>query len=115
MLRQQRDSNCPRVPKAKVLEDLTVLAAEVERGTVVRREEPNYALLSKATQTIQRFLNCIHCEEKSNMAAQQQMAFPCDNDWLAQWDHDSRDFDIDFWEGLVDNSSLFNVDLALSD
>jgi hypothetical protein len=110
MLRQQRDSHCPRVPRAKVLEDLTVLAAEVERGTVVRREEPNYALLSKATQTIQRFLDYIHSEERTNVAVQRQVPFQSDNEWLAQWDHDPRDFDIDFWEGLADNSSLFNLD-----
>lgn len=114
MLRQQRDSDCPRVPRAKVLEDLTVLAAEVERGTVVRREEPNYALLSKATQTIQRFLDCIRSEERTDMAGQEQVPFQRDDHWLARWDHDPRDFDIDFWQGLVDHSSLFNLDLSSS-
>ncbi|KAE9377413.1 hypothetical protein N431DRAFT_480455 [Stipitochalara longipes BDJ] len=110
ILRQQRVSHCPRVVKAKVLEDLTVLAAEVGRGTVVRSEEPNYALLFKATQTIQRFLDYIHSEESTNVAAQQQASFQSsDNDWLAQWDHEPRDFDIDFWQGLVDDPSLFNL------
>jgi hypothetical protein len=114
ILRQQRDSRCPRVARAKVLEDLTVLAAEVGRGTVVRREEPNYALLFKATQTIQRFLDYIHSEESTNDAAQQQVPLQSENDWLSQWDHVPRDFDIDFWEGLVDNLSLFNLNFSLS-
>jgi hypothetical protein len=114
MLRQQRDSNCPQVPKAKVLQDLTILAAEVERGTVVRREEPNYALLSKATQTIQSFLDYTYSEERTIVAAQQQAPSEYDNDWLAQWDHETRDFDVNFWEALVDNSSLFNIDLTAS-
>ena len=87
------------------MEDLTVLAAEVGRGTVVQREEPNDALIFKATQTIQRFLDYIHSEETTNVEAQQQAPFQSNNDWLAQWDHEPRDFDIDFWEGLVDNSS----------
>lgn len=113
ILRQQRDPHCPRVPRAKVLEDLTVLAAEVGRGTVVRPEEPNYALIFKATQTIQRFLNYIHSEESTNIAAQQQASSQSNNDWLAQWDHEPRDFDIDFWEGLVDNSSLLNLNFSL--
>ena len=115
MLRQRRDSDYPRVLKANVLEDLTILAAEVERGTVVRCEEPNYALLSKAAQTIQRFLDCIHSEERIDVAAQEQTRIQSNNDWLGQWDHDPRDFDIEFWQGLVDHSSPFILDLPLSD
>ncbi|TVY32717.1 hypothetical protein LSUB1_G007604 [Lachnellula subtilissima] len=115
ILRHQRDPRCPRVPRAKVLQDLTILAAEVERGTVVRREEPNYALLFKATQAIQRFLDRILSEESTHVVAQQEIPFQSDNNWLAQLDHEPRDFDFDFWEGLVDNSSLFNLNFPISD
>ena len=115
MLRQQRDSDYPRVPKVKVLEDLTVLAAEVERGTVVRPEEPNYALLSNAAQAIHRFLNCIHSDEGIGVTAQEQTQFASNNDWLEQWDHDPLEFDIDFWQGLGDHSASFNIDLPIPD
>ena len=112
MLRQQRDPDCPRVPRAKVLGDLTILAAEVERGTIVRREDPNYALLSQATQTIQRFLDCVLLEERVDVAVPEQGSLQYDDQWLAQWEHDPpRDFDIDFWQGLWDHSSLFGPNL----
>lgn len=105
MLRQQRESHCPRVPRGRVLEDLTVLAAEVERGTLVRPEEPNYALLSKATQTIQRFFKVIHSEDRIDTAVQEQAPLE-DGPWLAQLGQDSWDFEIGFWQGLVDHSLL---------
>lgn len=114
ILKHQQDSYCPQALRARVLQDLTILVAEVERGTVVRREEPNYALLFKATQVIQRFLDRILSDESTDVAAQQPIPFQSDN-WLAQWDQEPRDFDFDFWEGLVDNSSLFNIHLPLSD
>lgn len=110
MLRQ-REPDYPQVPRARVLQDLTVLAAEVERGTVVRPEEPNYALLSKATQTIQRFLDVIHSEEMIERAVLEQAPSQDDGQRMTQLDHDSWDFDIGFWQGLVDHSFLFNSDL----
>jgi hypothetical protein len=109
MLRQQRDLECPRVPRDKILGNLIVLTAEIERGTVVRFEEPNYALISQATQTIQRFLDCIGFEERIDPEVQEQVPFLWDDQWLAQWDHDPREFDIDFWQGLGDHSSLTNL------
>jgi hypothetical protein len=110
LLRQLKSPDCPRVPKAKVLGDLTILAAEIERGTVMQREEPNFALFSQATQTIQRFLDYTCFEEKIEVAVQEQVPFQCNDQWLEQWDH-PRDFDIDFWQELGDHSLLFNPGL----
>lgn len=109
LLRQQREPNCPQVPRARVLADLTVLAAEVERGTIVRQEDPNYALLSQATRTIQRFLDCVLLDGATEVTVQEQQPSQYDDQWLAQWEHDPRDFDIDFWQGLGDHAFLFGL------
>lgn len=105
ILRQQRDPTCCRVSTDQVLTDLTVLAAEVNQGTVVRPEDPNFALLSESMQTIQRFLAQIHGQEKTSGGMPEQYG-GCDTEWLMQWDQDPKDFDIDFWQGLWDHSLL---------
>jgi hypothetical protein len=110
LLKQRKEPTSPRIPAAKVITDLTVLAAEIDRGTVVRPEDPNYALLSEAAQTIQRFLDGV-LGEKAGLVVQEQMGFQFDDQWLAQWAQDPKDFDIDFWHGLGDHSSLFGVDV----
>ena len=112
LLRQQRESDCPRVPRAKVLGDLTVLAAELERGTVVLHEDPNYALFSQATHTIQRYLDRL-LEEKTGGTVQEQAPSQLNDQWLAEWDHDPKDFDIDFWQELGIHSSPFSPGLSL--
>lgn len=115
ILRQQRERNSPRVPLAQILQDLTVLVAEVERGTIVRTEEPNYALLSEATQTIQRFLKFIHSGDRVDVIFQEQPQAQNDEGWLAQLDQDPWNFDVGFWQGLVDQTSIFTSELLPSE
>ncbi len=45
---------------AKVVRDLGIVVTSVDLGTIVRSTEPNYALLSRATNTIKKFLERIH-------------------------------------------------------
>jgi hypothetical protein len=42
---------------SKVFQDLSILVAEIERGTLVYVDSPNYALLAHATQIIKRLLD----------------------------------------------------------
>lgn len=42
---------------SKVFQGLSILVGEVERGTLVYVDSPNYALLSRATQTIHSLLD----------------------------------------------------------
>ena len=92
-----------------------MLTAEVERGTIVRTEEPNYALLSEAAQTIQRFLNFIHSEDRVDVIFQEQTPALNEGQWLAQIDQDPWNFDVGFWQGLVDQTSIFTTDLLPSE
>ncbi|KXJ90364.1 hypothetical protein Micbo1qcDRAFT_226266 [Microdochium bolleyi] len=49
----------PPVNQSKVLRHLIVLVAELETGTLAKPDEPNYGLVSTATETIQGFLNSV--------------------------------------------------------
>lgn len=49
----------PPVNQSKVLRNLIVLVAELETGTLAKPDEPNYGLVSTATETIQGFLNSV--------------------------------------------------------
>jgi hypothetical protein len=74
-----------------------VFVAEIVVGTIIRPGDPNYALLFKATQTIQRFLDSVHSEVTLHRG---------NEDWAAFLSQDSWDFEFAFWENLADHHSL---------
>lgn len=96
--------------RAKTIQNLCVLAAEVERGTVVRSEDPNFILLSRAAQIIQRFLNHMLSGETSSpvevpvQGGQLNDALP----WLPQQDHDLWEFEMGLWQGFAGHPSLMS-------
>ena len=97
MLRQKNHSNTTPIPWTKTIQDLNVFVAEVEIGTIIRPEDPNYALLSKATQTIQRFLDSVH----SKITPQ-----PRNEDWTALLNQDLWDSEFAFWDNMAGHPSL---------
>ncbi|RSL56410.1 hypothetical protein CEP54_008837 [Fusarium duplospermum] len=109
MLNQHPTPACLRVSRSRVLQDLAVLVAEVERGTVVKAEDPNYAILSKATQIIQRFLDFINSEQSMETVPQlpeQQLQQP-DAPWGPQLGQDLES-EFSFWQGIADHPSLYS-------
>ncbi|UNI13592.1 hypothetical protein JDV02_000320 [Purpureocillium takamizusanense] len=123
----------PAVPECfqesypRIVQDLSVLGAELERGTIVKPQDPNYALLSKATQAIHKFLDFIHGSSSSSAstgsngrrelhAALAQVPGPGpveDVSWFPpQLGQDLWDSEIGFWQGLVEHPSLLNQYLA---
>ncbi|KAM0424941.1 hypothetical protein ACHAPT_009742 [Fusarium lateritium] len=104
MLNQHPIPPCLRASRARVLQDLAVLAAEVERGTVVKAEDPNYAILSKAAQTIQRFLDIINSEQ--GIEAIPQLSEP-EASWGQQLGQDLES-EFSFWQGIADHPSLYS-------
>ncbi|WAO87256.1 Hypothetical protein NCS54_00456100 [Fusarium falciforme] len=108
MLNQHHTPQCLRISRSRVLQDLAVLVAEVERGTVVKAEDPNYAILSKATQTIQRFLDFIHSEQAIEAAPPQlsEQLHP-DAPWGQQLGQDLES-EFSFWQGIADHPSLYS-------
>ncbi|RSL50879.1 hypothetical protein CEP53_008641 [Fusarium sp. AF-6] len=109
MLNQNPTPSCLRISRSRVLQDLAVLVAEVERGTVVKAEDPNYAILSKATQIIQKFLDFINSEQGMETIPQlpeQQLQQP-DAPGGQQLGQDLES-EFSFWQGIADHPSLYS-------
>ncbi|KAJ5239473.1 hypothetical protein N7468_004092 [Penicillium chermesinum] len=92
------------VSRTKILQDLSVFVAEVQIGTIVQPGDPNYALLSKAAQTIQRFLDSIHSDSVQVQTVPERDEGS--DDWTALLSQDLWDFEAGFWQSLADHPAL---------
>ncbi|KAJ5130432.1 uncharacterized protein N7515_006471 [Penicillium bovifimosum] len=101
----------PRMQRTRSLQDLSVFVAEVQIGTIVRAGDPNYALLSKATRTIQRFLDSTHSDTAQPVAevAGQEGT----DEWATLLSLDLWDFEAGFWQSLADHPSLLAIEPSL--
>ncbi|KAJ5329481.1 Transcription factor [Penicillium brevicompactum] len=112
MLKQRHTLNEVRASRSKTLLNLGILVAQVQVGSLVRRGDPNYALVSKATQTIERFLDSVH-REGTQVAAQPPSNPGVNGEWDTFFSQDLCDFETVFWENLADHPSLLASDHAL--
>lgn len=80
-------------------------------GTIVRIGDPNYALFSKATQTIQRFLSTVGSNELMPVSEIQSGLSPnhAEDDWALQLDPDMWNLDSELWENLSGHPFLLNT------
>lgn len=83
-------------------------------GTMVRLGDPEYVLLSKATQTIQRFLDSFNSDTVpvagSEVHGHHEEG---SDDWAALLSQDLWDFEAGFWQSLADHPALLAVDPPL--
>ena len=88
-----------------------MFVAEVQIGTIVKPGDPNYALLSKATSTIQRFLDSFHSDagQPPLEAGHEEGS----DDWATLLSQDLWDFEAGFWQSLADHPSLLALDPPL--
>lgn len=101
---------------ARVFRDLNLLVAEVEKGALVHPEDPDYPLLSKATQTIDVILNRV----LSDSAAPHEVNAANSGDilssptggveWMPWANQDFWDFETDFWLNLSEHPMLAETD-----
>lgn len=107
MLLAMLKQHMPRAHRTRTLQDLSVFVAEVQIGTIVRPGDPNYALLSKATRTIQRFLDSTHSDPVPVESVGQG------DEWAALLSQDLWDFEAGFWQSLADHPSLLAIEPEL--
>ncbi|KAJ5924695.1 hypothetical protein N7466_008882 [Penicillium verhagenii] len=112
---KQHTHTTQNIARTKILQDLSVFVAEVQIGTIVRPGDPNFALLSKATQTIQRFLDSFHSDgghgAMDSQGGHEEGAG--NDDWSALLSQDLWDFEAGFWQSLADHPALLAVDPPL--
>ncbi|KAF2210472.1 hypothetical protein CERZMDRAFT_45575 [Cercospora zeae-maydis SCOH1-5] len=97
--------NSPAVPQA--IQDMSVLVAHMEAGVLIRPDQPNYALLQRATATIKSVLNRLSLgmlntqhDTPAEQALGETMRFPV-------FGNDNLDFELDFWTNLAEHPALF--------
>ena len=106
MLLAMLKHHMPGAHRTRSLQDLSVFVAEVQIGTIVRAGDPNYALLSKATRTIQRFLDTTRSDAPVEPLGQE-------DEWAALLSQDLWDFEAGFWQSLADHPSLLAIEPSL--
>lgn len=114
LLKQSSLSNQTGPSRASIIQDLSVLVAQVDTGILIDSANPNYALLSAASRTIQVILNKALSGNLTASTSLQHQAenssntLPevADTDWLPWSSNDSWDFEMDFWTNLAYHPSL---------
>ncbi|PYH98276.1 hypothetical protein BO71DRAFT_371466 [Aspergillus ellipticus CBS 707.79] len=118
MLRQQSTHHhTEKTSWSKTLLNLGIFVAQIQVGSIVRRGDPNYALISKATHTIERFLDSVHREGTQSPATARGTSSSRveeGGDWAALFSQDLFDFEADFWQNVADHPSLLGVESGLS-
>lgn len=96
-----------------MIQDLSVLVAEITIGAWIQPGEPNYALFSQATKTIQSLLDSLTAvkEQPSKGGGDsQQFIDPegADNTWDPYINSQSWELEMDFWASLAEHPTLIN-------
>jgi hypothetical protein len=111
MLRQPKRL---RWRRGRVWQDFTVLVAEVRIGSFIREWDPNYALFSKATQTIKRFLDISQNDDVDSLASTTALEpISSSDDWFNLLNPDPWNLEMGFWSNLGEHSFFLNMDPAL--
>ncbi|KAH7243815.1 hypothetical protein B0J15DRAFT_565102, partial [Fusarium solani] len=111
MLNPHSTPPCLRTTRSSVLQDLTVLTLEIEKGTVAKAGDANYALLTKATQTIHRFLDFTLSDKRAvQLTTVPQLPEGLQNagTWEQQLGQDFLESELSFWDNMADHPSLFS-------
>ncbi|KAF4449670.1 Fungal transcriptional regulatory protein, N-terminal [Fusarium austroafricanum] len=114
MLRRQ--TRYDSLQDAQTIRDLGIIVTVVDLGTIVRPMEPNYALLSRAIDTIKKFLVRFNAQDRQSGLVQ-GLNVPGTIEgslWGLQCQLEPWDFEIDFWDNLAEHPSMFSPEIEKS-
>ena len=97
MFLQQDIPSSSQISWARAVQDLAVFVEEIEAGSFIKKGNPNYVLLSKASQIIERFIDIVHPQVTHRRVEERWTGFLSQDPW---------DFEYSFWENLADHLSL---------
>lgn len=113
LLQSTPSSRLTVLPRSRVLQDLSVLVAQVDSGILIDPSDPDYALLTAATRAIQTILDKVLTPDVPRGPPGQQqceVADPhmngTDEDWLHWPSYENLDFEVDFWTTLIEHPVL---------
>ncbi|PLB45480.1 hypothetical protein P170DRAFT_449171 [Aspergillus steynii IBT 23096] len=113
---KQRTSPLPLgKSRTKILQDLSIFVAEIQIGAIVIEADPIYGLITKATQTIQRFLESFYSEPLHPAPETTTADDHRVDDWASVLGQDLWDFESGFWQNLADHPSLMAFDSDLTE
>lgn len=101
------------IRRSKVLQNLSVLVAEIEVGSLVEADDSNYKLLISASHTISNLLDQLLHEtvgiqkENGNFFEPPLLADMGNQPVWSPWDNAAlQEFEMDFWLNLAGHPSL---------
>ncbi len=102
--------------RRRLWQDFSVLVAEIQAGSVAPESDANYALLYKAAQTIQHFLDSSSDDrpQQVNSVEMLEGGSPIE-DWFSSLNPDPWSLEIGFWDNLGRCSSLSDLNTAFPD
>lgn len=91
------------------MQDLSVLVAEIRTGAVIQAGEPNFALFTRATSTIQSLLDSVMTWGQPRPETLNSQVDP-PAQYMDRWgpciNFDPWEFEIDFWANLAEHPTL---------
>ena len=111
---EARQSLLSEILRAQTWQHLSLLVGEIQLGTFVGLDDPNYDLFCKAARTIQKFLDStiadtMHASSEKSRPPELQDA----DSWPTNIDSDVWNFDFGLWDSLSEHPLLAGDDLAL--
>ncbi|KAJ5607118.1 hypothetical protein N7537_003737 [Penicillium hordei] len=101
-------ADCRPFPRSKMLQDLSTLVAEISIGAWIQAGEPNFALFTRATQTIRSLLDSLTAWKPHTelCSSHQNENTYLTEDWNAFIDSQPWEFEMDFWANLAEHPTL---------
>lgn len=102
--------------RSRMVQNLSIFAAEVSAGVVIQDGEPNFALFTRATLTIQSLLDSLMVWRLPVQTVTEQpssLAPPALDSWLPHDNFDPWEFEFGFWANLAEHPTLLNQEYPI--
>ncbi|KXH34928.1 hypothetical protein CSIM01_01964 [Colletotrichum simmondsii] len=105
LLKENAGSDVFLHSRSKMIQDLSVLVAETRTGAWIQAGEPNFALFTRATGTIQTMLDSLLAARPSAEQVQTTNIATLEV-WEPYSNHQLWDFEMEFWSNLAEHPTL---------
>jgi hypothetical protein len=91
-----------------MVQDLSALVAEITIGAWIQAGEPNFALFTRVTRTIQSLLDSLMAwkPQMGSYNSQRNQGTDLTEDWNTLINSQPLEFEMDFWASLAEHPTL---------